>query len=71
MIAVPFHFLKACRGVISCVQFQPAGEPASTPDRAGFTPEHLTDLQRLAALLGRLLEYQLVGRITGWSVGPP
>jgi hypothetical protein len=63
MIAVPFHLLNICRGVVSCVQLKTTG--ASDPP--GFRPEHLAGVQATAALLSRLVEYRLLSRIVGWD----
>ena len=65
MIAVPFYFLEACRGVISCVQLRPTGGPADGP--AGFRPQHLAGIQRTASLLSQLIEYELLSRVVGWQ----
>jgi hypothetical protein len=65
MIAVPFYFLKECRGVISCVQLK---KPGSTePDPPGFNPAHLMSVQRAAALVSQLIEYRLLGSAVGWT----
>lgn len=64
MIAVPFHFVHACRGVISCVQLKRS--PAA-PEPAGFRPEHLAAVQRASALLAQLIEYHLLSRAVGWT----
>jgi len=58
LIAVPFHFLNACRGVISCVQLSPTN-PQTTPP-TGFQPTHLAAVQRATALLAQLVEYRLL-----------
>lgn len=63
MIAVPFYFLRACRGVVSCVQLNKNGSPV----RAGFRPEHLAHVQRATALLSQLVELRLLSRTVGWS----
>jgi len=63
LIAVPFHFLNACRGVVSCVQLKKNG--ASDPP--GFQPEHLASVQAATALLTRLVEYRLLSRTVGWD----
>jgi len=63
MIAVPFYFLRGCRGVVSCVQLNKAGAPAGP----GFRPEHLAHVQRAAALLSQLVEFRLLSRTVGWS----
>jgi len=38
MIAVPFYFVRACRGVVSCVQTETARANEQT---AGLSTEHL------------------------------
>lgn len=63
MIAVPFYFLRACRGVVSCVQLNKPG----AADRPGFRPEHLTHVQRAAAILSQLVELRLLSCTVGWS----
>jgi hypothetical protein len=65
LIAVPFHFLNACRGVVSCVQLTPADKNAPAP--RGFLPAHLAEVQRAAALAAQLIEYRLLSRAVGWD----
>ncbi|SPE60455.1 GAF domain protein [Verrucomicrobia bacterium] len=65
MIAVPFHFLGACRGVVSCVQLKQRG--STEPDPPGFRAEHLASVHRAALVLARLIEYRLLGWTVGWS----
>jgi hypothetical protein len=65
LIAVPFYFLRRCRGVLSCVQLKVPNAPG--PDPPGFAPAHLTAIQRTAGVLARLVEYRLLGRIVDWS----
>ena len=65
MIAVPFHFARACRGVISCVQLKQPG--AARPEPPGFLPEHLARVQLAATLLSRLIELRLLGQAVGWT----
>ncbi len=65
MIAVPFYFLQACRGVISCVQMQPTG--LTQPEPPGFGPADLAAIQRTGALLSELIEYRLLSQTVGWS----
>jgi hypothetical protein len=64
LIAVPFQFLNTCRGVVSCVQLAAPGQnsPAS-----GFRPEHLSGVQRCAALVSQLIEYRLLSLTVGWN----
>ena len=65
MIAVPFYFMRACRGVISCVQLKAAeGSPAK---RDGFRPADLECVQRAGALLAQSIELQLLSRAVGWG----
>jgi len=65
LIAVPFHFLNACRGVVSCVRFKSPGGGAGGPP--GFHAVHLASVQRATALLSRLIEFQLLSRTVGWT----
>jgi hypothetical protein len=65
MIAVPFYFLRACRGVVSCVQLKPS--KAGVPEPPGFRPEHLAHVQRATTLLSRLVELKLLSQTVGWS----
>ncbi len=65
LIAVPFHFLNACRGVVSCVHVKTPG--AGAGDSPGFQPAHLAGVQAATALLARLIEYRLLSQIVGWS----
>jgi hypothetical protein len=65
MIAVPFYFLDDCRGVVSCVQLKPSGPRDADPP--GFRSEHLAGIQRTAALLSRLVEFQLLSKTVGWT----
>jgi hypothetical protein len=58
LLIVPFYFLNACRGVLSCVQLKRRG--AREPDPPGFQPAHLTILQQAAALTGSLLDRRLL-----------
>jgi hypothetical protein len=63
MIAVPFYFLGACRGVLSCVQLNKSDTPAG----GGFRAEHLAHVQRATAVLSQLIELRLLSCTVGWS----
>jgi hypothetical protein len=63
MLAVPFSYFSELRGVVSCVQFLPAGEAMPAP--AGFSAEHLGHLQHVAGLLSRLIEYRILAQCLG------
>jgi len=63
MIAVPFYFLRACRGVVSCVQLNKPGASAGS----GFRPDHLAHVQRSTAILSQLIELKLLSCTIGWS----
>jgi hypothetical protein len=63
MIAVPFYFLRACRGVLSCVQLNKSDTPAG----GGFHAEHLAHVQRATAILSQLIELRLLSCTVGWS----
>lgn len=65
LIAVPFHFLNACRGVISCVQLKPPGP--GHPDPAGFDPAAVHSIQRAATVVSRLVELRLIASTIGWT----
>lgn len=65
LMAVPLQFLSTCRGVISCVQLDGPGK--SAPASPGFRPEHLSVIQRCAALVSQLIEYRLLSRTVGWN----
>lgn len=65
LMAVPFHLLNSCRGVVSCVQLAKPGERA--PNGRGFRSEHLASVQRAAALLSRLVEFKLLSDAVGWT----
>jgi hypothetical protein len=65
LIAVPFQFLNTCRGVVSCVQLAAPGENSPAP--SGFRPEHLSGIQRCAALVSQLIEYRLLSLAVGWN----
>jgi hypothetical protein len=79
MIAVPFYFLRGCRGVVSCVQLNKSransagvAEPGRSATGAidsegGFRPEHLAHVQRATAVLSQLIELKLLGCTVGWS----
>ena len=63
MIAVPFYYFGELRGVISCVQLQPA--ESAEPNPPGFSAEHLHGLQHTAGVLSRLIEYRLLTLCVG------
>jgi hypothetical protein len=65
LIAVPFYFLRACRGVISCVQLARDGGPPTGSQ--GFRPQHLACMQRTASIMSQLIEYQILSSAVGWK----
>lgn len=65
LMAVPFHFLNACRGVVSCVQLRTPRVGAFNPP--GFQSANLASVQLATALLARLIEYRLLSQIVGWD----
>ena len=64
MIAVPFFYARESRGVLSCVQLRRQGSEAA--ERSGFAPNALRQIQRVAAVLGRLIDHYLLGTTVGW-----
>jgi hypothetical protein len=76
MIAIPFYFLRACRGVISCVKLNKlgaesarsaSGTTSASGATNGFRPEHLEQVQRATAILSQLVELKLLSCTIGWS----
>jgi hypothetical protein len=63
MIAVPFYFLRECRGVASCVQLIPAMLEALEPK--GFKGIHETVFRNAAVVLGRMIEHWAVSQTIG------
>ncbi len=59
MMAVPFVFAGAVRGVVSCVQF------VQDAPRRGFAPAHLDQLEREVHVAGRLLDLALLDGLFG------
>ena len=66
MIAVPFYFVRRCRGVISCVQLRRADDRREE-EPGGFGREHLESIQQVGALLTRLIDLLLLSRAVGWG----
>ena len=63
MIAVPFYFLDACRGVASCVQLvSPVSE---TVGPKGFDGHHELAFRNAIIILGRLIEHWAIRRTIG------
>ena len=65
MAAVPFYFLRGCRGVISAVKLRQANGAAAAPP--GFAPGALADIQKTAALVSQLIELRLLSTTVGWA----
>ncbi len=65
LIAVPFYFLKSCRGVVSCVQLARGNGPSSA--KSPFEPGHLAAVQRGATTVSRLIDLSLISRTIGWE----
>jgi hypothetical protein len=64
MIAVPWYFAHAVRGVISCVQLKAADDAVPDPD--GFSVDALHRIERSAAVLTRLMKHYLVATTVAW-----
>jgi GAF domain len=65
LLVVPFHFLNACRGVVSCVHLKTTGAGAGV--LPGFQPANLARVQSATALVARLIEYRILSQIVGWG----
>jgi hypothetical protein len=63
MIAVPFYFLNACRGVASCVQLSSPDSQAETDK--GFYDNHELVFRNAIVTLGRLVEHWAIKRTIG------
>jgi hypothetical protein len=63
MIAVPFYFLDACRGVASCVQLVSPVSEAASPK--GFDGHHELAFRNAIIILGRLIEHWAIRRTIG------
>jgi hypothetical protein len=63
MIACPFYFLDACRGVISCVQLGTLG--SGTELTRGFQESHRAEIRHAATILGRLIDNQVLRAVVG------
>lgn len=64
MIAVPFYFMRRCRGVVSCVQLK--RNPAEAAP-AGFQPQNLKTVQQACAMLTQLIDFRLLSEAVGWG----
>lgn len=64
MIAVPFYFLRACRGVISCVKLKTPGAADYPPP---FGSNDLAAVLRTTAVLSKLIDFHFLGRAVGWG----
>jgi hypothetical protein len=63
MIAVPFYFLRECRGVASCVQLIPVTAEAADPK--GFNGIHEAIFRNAIVVLGRLIDHWAMSRTIG------
>jgi hypothetical protein len=59
MMAVPFAFAGALRGVVSCVQL------AGSTNTGGFEPHDLESLERDAHVAGRLVNLAILESVMG------
>lgn len=72
MIAVPFYFLNACRGVVTCVQLMDASVrdgtlTADAPPPPGFKADALEGVRAATMAAGQLFDYNLTKTIAGWE----
>jgi len=65
LIAVPFCFLGACRGILSCVQLGRPGAGATAAKQ--FGPDNLASMQRTASLISHLIEHEQLSNVVGWN----
>ena len=63
MIAVPFYFLGACRGVASCVEL--ASPTREGLDTKGFDENDEAVFRNVSVILGRLIEHWAIRKTIG------
>jgi len=63
MIAVPFYFLDACRGVISCIVLRQPG--AAEPPVVRFDEAARLRVSHAATTMGRLIDYRVLQATLG------
>jgi hypothetical protein len=63
MIAVPFYYLDACRGVASCVQL--VSSVSSAVSTKGFNENHEKAFRNASVILGRLIEHWATRKTIG------
>jgi len=71
MIVVPFYFLNACRGVITCVQLENVMEADGAPKAAdgtlrSFGVEDLQAVQMAASVVTGLIDFHALRTTVGW-----
>jgi hypothetical protein len=62
MIATPFYYLRACRGVFSCVRLSAPGSTDPTPS---FTERDSTLIHHASIILGRLIDLSVLNTTVG------
>jgi len=62
MIVTPFYFLGACRGVLTCVQFDRSQTGSQS---SGFNERDLVTLRQTAAVVGKLVDARIVRTVVG------
>jgi hypothetical protein len=65
LIAVPFYFLGACRGILSCVRLNHPEDSITVG--SDFGPRHLAVMQRAASLTSHLIEHEQLSNVVGWK----
>lgn len=65
LLAVPFYFLDACAGVVSCVKL--AGPDAEQDTASRFRQEDLVRVERATRAVGKLIEYHVLKICVGLS----
>ena len=67
MAVVPLYYGSDLRGVVSCVQLFAKGKRMP----GGFTPDSLQQLELTAAVLSKLIDYQLLNAAIGLETDRP
>jgi GAF domain len=64
MMAAPFYVAGCAKGVIAAYRARP---DEAAKDVTGFTDQDVRNVELLAGLVGRLIDHELLCRVTGWE----
>jgi GAF domain len=64
MMAAPFYVAGRAKGVVAAFRAWPTD---ATNNITGFTDEDVREMELLAGLIGRLIDHELLSRVSGWE----